>query len=39
MEALFDAVEEGSKNPNLPKRSQEEIDNDVDYFINHPLNV
>jgi hypothetical protein len=25
--------------PIVPKRSQEEIDADVEYFINHPLNV
>jgi hypothetical protein len=23
---------------NLPKRSQEEIDKDIEYFVNHPLN-
>jgi len=24
---------------NMPKRSQEEIDADVEYFINHPINA
>jgi len=23
--------------PSMPKRSQEEIDADVEYFINHPI--